>query len=162
MSPIIVDWEGSFRPTVNLIGNWRRIVQICHPDAKWLLVATLAMVAASSASSETKGIDPAVFARANAGDPAAQYQVGWRYEHPDAVWDTVPELTEAEVEHLKSLAARPDSEIDYGDIPKLSDEQWKNAVRRRFHRPDKEQASGRPDTNGSASNGKTPSSAEHE
>jgi hypothetical protein len=45
-------------------------------------------------------------------------------------FDTMPELTEAEVERLKELAARPDSGIDYSDIPQLTDEQWKNAKRR--------------------------------
>jgi TPR repeat protein len=35
---------------------------------------------------QTKAVDPAVFAKAKAGDPAAEYRVGWHYEHPDAIW----------------------------------------------------------------------------
>jgi len=42
----------------------------------------------------------------------------------------MPELTEAEVQRLKKLAARPDSEIDYSDIPQLTEEQWESAKRR--------------------------------
>ncbi len=33
--------------------------------------------------------------------------------------DTLPPLTEAQEAHLKALAARPESEIDYSDIPAL-------------------------------------------
>lgn len=36
--------------------------------------------------SQTKGIDPTLLVKAKAGDPASQYQVGWHYEHPDAIW----------------------------------------------------------------------------
>jgi TPR repeat protein len=35
---------------------------------------------------QSKGVDPAVLAKAYAGDAAAQYQVGWYYEHPNAIW----------------------------------------------------------------------------
>lgn len=40
---------------------------------------------------------------------------------------------------LTKLAARPDSEIDYSDIPPLSEKFWKNAVRNPFYRPVKRQ-----------------------
>ena len=46
-------------------------------------------------------------------------------------FDTIPELTEADVAHLKKLATLPDSEIDTTDSPEMTDEQWKNALRRR-------------------------------
>jgi hypothetical protein len=31
--------------------------------------------------------------------------------------ETLPPLTEAQIAHLKRLAARPDSEIDFSDAP---------------------------------------------
>jgi uncharacterized protein (DUF4415 family) len=40
---------------------------------------------------------------------------------------------------LAKLAAKPDSEIDYPDIPPLSEKFWKNTVRNPFYRPVKEQ-----------------------
>ncbi|MBB6253592.1 BrnA antitoxin family protein [Nitrospirillum iridis] len=49
----------------------------------------------------------------------------------------LPPLTEAEEAQLKALAERPDSEIDTSDIPELTEEFWKNAVRGRFHKPTK-------------------------
>jgi uncharacterized protein (DUF4415 family) len=60
-------------------------------------------------------------------------------------FDTMPELTEADVAQLKALANRPDSEIDLSDIPELTDEQLKNAVRGRFYRPIKRQVTARLD-----------------
>jgi hypothetical protein len=35
---------------------------------------------------------------------------------------------------LAELAARPDAEIDYSDIPPLTEEFWENAVRNPFYR----------------------------
>lgn len=49
----------------------------------------------------------------------------------------LPLLTEAQQAELAALAARPDSEIDYSDIPPLTEEFWKNAVRGRFYKPTK-------------------------
>lgn len=43
------------------------------------------------------------------------------------------------------LAARPDSEIDYSDIPPLTEEFFKNAVRNPFYRPVKKQLTVRVD-----------------
>lgn len=37
-------------------------------------------------------------------------------------------LTEEERAELRALAARPDDEIDFSDIPKLTEEFWKNAL----------------------------------
>jgi uncharacterized protein (DUF4415 family) len=59
---------------------------------------------------------------------------------------TLPLLTETQVANLKKLAARPDKEIDFSDIPELTDVQWKNAERGRFYRPVKRQITARVDT----------------
>jgi len=59
--------------------------------------------------------------------------------------ESLPPLTEAQRASLKALAARPDSEIDFSDIPELTDEQLKNAVRGRFYRPVKKQVTARLD-----------------
>ncbi len=48
-------------------------------------------------------------------------------------------LTPASKRQLAELAQRPDSEIDYSDIPPLSESFWKNAVRNPFYRPVKQQ-----------------------
>jgi uncharacterized protein (DUF4415 family) len=59
--------------------------------------------------------------------------------------ETLPSLTDKERTNLKELAERPDREIDYSDIPALSDEQLKNAVRGRFYKPVKQQITARVD-----------------
>jgi uncharacterized protein (DUF4415 family) len=59
--------------------------------------------------------------------------------------ETLPQLTEAQIAGLDALAARPDSEIDFSDIPEMTDEQWKNAERGRFYRPVKRQITARVD-----------------
>ena len=59
--------------------------------------------------------------------------------------ETLPELTEEDIASLKALAARPDSEIDLSDIPELTDEQWKTAIRGNFYRPVKRQITARVD-----------------
>jgi uncharacterized protein (DUF4415 family) len=46
-----------------------------------------------------------------------------------------PVLTRKQKAELATLAARPDNKIDYGDIPPLTEEFWKNAVRDRFYKP---------------------------
>ena len=48
-----------------------------------------------------------------------------------------PALTAAQKAELTALKAKPDSEIDYSDIPPLGDAFWKNAVRNPFYRPTK-------------------------
>ncbi len=65
-------------------------------------------------------------------------------------FDTIPELTEGDMAHLKKLAALPDSEIDTTDSPEMTDEQWKNAIRRRRY-PAKDAVSAGPELNGAAS-----------
>ncbi|MGA1981348.1 MAG: BrnA antitoxin family protein [Acidobacteriaceae bacterium] len=48
-------------------------------------------------------------------------------------------LTEQRKRELAELAKRPDSEIDYSDIPESTEEFWKNAVRNPFYKPVKKQ-----------------------
>jgi uncharacterized protein (DUF4415 family) len=50
----------------------------------------------------------------------------------------LPPLTAAQQAELKALAALPDSEIDYSDIPPLTDEFWKHAVKNPFYKPTKQ------------------------
>jgi uncharacterized protein (DUF4415 family) len=46
-----------------------------------------------------------------------------------------PSLTKKQKAELAALAARPDSEIDFSDIPGLTEDFWKNAVRGKYYRP---------------------------
>jgi uncharacterized protein (DUF4415 family) len=55
-------------------------------------------------------------------------------------------MTPARQRRLTKLAARPDSEIDFSDIPPLKDSFWKNAVRNPFYRPVKQQLTVRLDS----------------
>ncbi len=48
-----------------------------------------------------------------------------------------PALTAEQKAELKALAAKPDSEIDYSDIPPADEQFWKNAVRNPFYKPTK-------------------------
>ncbi len=48
-------------------------------------------------------------------------------------------MTPARRRKLERLAARPDSEIDFSEIPPLNESFWKNAVRNPFYRPVKQQ-----------------------
>jgi uncharacterized protein (DUF4415 family) len=50
-----------------------------------------------------------------------------------------PPLTPEQKAELEALAARPDSEIDYSDIPPLDEKFWQNAVRNPYFRPTKKQ-----------------------
>jgi uncharacterized protein (DUF4415 family) len=49
----------------------------------------------------------------------------------------LPPLTETQKAELAALANKPDSEIDYSDIPPASEEFWRDAARGRFYRPTK-------------------------
>jgi len=55
-------------------------------------------------------------------------------------------VTPAMERRLKKLAERPDSEIDYSDIPELTEEFWQHAIKGRFYRPLKEQVTVRLDS----------------
>ncbi len=48
-------------------------------------------------------------------------------------------ITPARKRKLARLAARPDSEIDFSDIPPLKESFWENAVRNPYYRPLKQQ-----------------------
>lgn len=50
-----------------------------------------------------------------------------------------PPLTEAQKAEIAALKARPESEIDYSDIPELTEKFWQNAVRNPYFRPVKQQ-----------------------
>ena len=51
--------------------------------------------------------------------------------------NNLPPLTEKQEAELKALAEMPDSDIDYSDIPPLTDDFWKNAVQNPYYRPTK-------------------------
>jgi uncharacterized protein (DUF4415 family) len=59
--------------------------------------------------------------------------------------ETLPPLTSEQRSNLKALTARPDSEIDYSDIPPLTEELWIKAARGRFYKPTKRQITARVD-----------------
>ena len=48
-------------------------------------------------------------------------------------------LSAKQKRELNKLARRPDSEIDFSDIPELTEKFWRNAVRNPFYRPVKKQ-----------------------
>ena len=54
-------------------------------------------------------------------------------------------LTTRQKRELAALAALPEDQIDTSDIPELSPEAWKDAVRGRFYRPVKQPISMRLD-----------------
>jgi uncharacterized protein (DUF4415 family) len=49
----------------------------------------------------------------------------------------LPFLTKTQKADLAALATRPDSEIDFSDIPPLTEDFWKNAVRGKYYKPTK-------------------------
>ena len=57
----------------------------------------------------------------------------------------LPPLTEKQKAELAALKARPADDIDYSDIPELTDERWKKATRGQFYRPVKQQITARVD-----------------
>ncbi|HGI7036465.1 TPA: BrnA antitoxin family protein [Klebsiella oxytoca] len=59
--------------------------------------------------------------------------------------DNPDTLTAKRDDELKALANKTDDEIDYSDIPATEDAQWSDAVRGKFYRPLKTQASVRID-----------------
>jgi uncharacterized protein (DUF4415 family) len=56
------------------------------------------------------------------------------------------EPAKRELQQLRTLARRPDSEIDFSDIPPITDEMWRNAVRANPYAPKKQQLTVRLDT----------------
>ncbi|MDR0478921.1 MAG: BrnA antitoxin family protein [Burkholderiaceae bacterium] len=57
----------------------------------------------------------------------------------------IPPITQERRVELRALTMRPDSEIDYSDIPPLTEEFWARAVPNPFYRPAKTQTSVRID-----------------
>lgn len=55
-------------------------------------------------------------------------------------------VTPAMKRRLKKLAERSDSEIDFSDIPELTEDFWKNAIPSPFYRPVKKQLTVRLDS----------------
>lgn len=47
--------------------------------------------------------------------------------------------TAAQKKRLAKVAAKPDSEIDFSDIPELTEEFWSKAIKNPFYRPVKQQ-----------------------
>ncbi len=60
--------------------------------------------------------------------------------------DHGPPLTQRQKAELAVLEAAAADDIDYGDIPPLSDDFWKHAVRNPFYRPTKSSTTVRIDT----------------
>jgi uncharacterized protein (DUF4415 family) len=44
-------------------------------------------------------------------------------------------LTARQLKELAAAASKPDSQIDYSDMPRLPESFWRNAVRNPFYRP---------------------------
>ena len=57
----------------------------------------------------------------------------------------LPPLTAAQKAELTALEAKPDSDIDYSDIPPVTESFWRNAERGRFYKPVKQQITARVD-----------------
>lgn len=55
-----------------------------------------------------------------------------RYKHN---LDDLPELSAAQKDELEVLAKRPDSEIDFSDIPELDENFWQNAIQNPYYKP---------------------------
>jgi hypothetical protein len=68
-----------------------------------------------------------------------------RYKRED-----IPRMTAEEVMALKAKLDDPNFKIDYSDIPPMTDEQWKNAIRRRRY-PAKDSVSRGLEHNGATS-----------
>ena len=51
----------------------------------------------------------------------------------------------AQEAHLEALAARPENEVDYSDVPALTEEQFRHARRGVFYRPVKRHITARVD-----------------
>jgi uncharacterized protein (DUF4415 family) len=56
-------------------------------------------------------------------------------------WRPGDPLTPKQRHNIEELLANPNREVDTSDIPELTEEFWKNAVRGRFYRPIKQAVS---------------------
>lgn len=71
-------------------------------------------------------------------------------DHPEGrlvehTLDSLPPLTDAQKANLERLAAMPDEDIDYSDIPELTDDQLARMRRPEHFRPVKKQITARVD-----------------
>lgn len=64
-----------------------------------------------------------------------------RYKHGE-----LPPITDERKAQLEALAERPEKEIDFSDIPPLTDDFWAKAVRNPFYKPVKVSVSVRIDS----------------
>ena len=60
-------------------------------------------------------------------------------------FETVPKPTPERLAALKRLAEMPDDQIDFSDIPEMTDDQFTRAVRASHYRPIKQQVTARLD-----------------
>jgi uncharacterized protein (DUF4415 family) len=60
--------------------------------------------------------------------------------------NNLPPLTESQKAELAVLAALPDDQIDFSDIPDMTEERMKNAIRGAFYRSVKQQITARLDS----------------
>jgi len=60
--------------------------------------------------------------------------------------DTLPPLTEKQRKNLEELAARADDQIDFSDMPELTDAQLAEMKPSAFYRPAKQQITARVDS----------------
>lgn len=58
----------------------------------------------------------------------------------------LPPLTATQKAELEALAAMPDSQINYTDLPPLTDEFWKQAINSPLYRPTKQATTVRVDS----------------
>ena len=58
----------------------------------------------------------------------------------------LPPLNARQKVELATLATMPDGEIDYSDIPPLTDDFWKRAIRNPFYKPTKQATTVRVDS----------------
>jgi len=77
--------------------------------------------------------------------PAAK-SAATRARYHKGVISELPEPTQRELQRLRALSKRPDSEIDLSDIPEITDEQWRTAVRYNPYLAKKKQITVRLDT----------------
>ena len=61
--------------------------------------------------------------------------------------EDIPPISDERLEEMRLLSLRPDSEIDFSDIPEWTDEQWESAKKHRgqFYRPTKSQITAKVD-----------------
>jgi len=51
--------------------------------------------------------------------------------------ENLPPMTATQKKRLTALSNRPDSEIDFSDIPLLTESFWQNAIRNPYYKPTK-------------------------